>query len=121
MRTLTNRQMAARLKKLGFEKSRMQMTRHGLSYKHPDSSALFTFGKSPDSGIMVTAPDDKGWSMAFLSQEAWSRIQQNEWVQFPLDLTSNPAITPMSPREILLCVARGFADMLEEEPWGDEE
>jgi hypothetical protein len=106
--------MAGRLKSLGFEKSRMQMTRHGLSYKHPDNSALFTFGKHPESSVMVTAPDNPGWSFAFLTMNTWERIQQNPWVVLPWEEPEDGVEQPLCHREILLCWARAFADMLAE-------
>jgi hypothetical protein len=42
----TNRNMSAELRRLGFKKGRLQMTRVGITYHHPDAPrALFTFGK----------------------------------------------------------------------------
>jgi hypothetical protein len=106
--------MSARLRKLGFVKSPIQITRNGLSYKHPDASALFTFGKPMASSVHVTAPDHPQWSFAFLTIDTWERIQQNPWVVLPWEEPEDGVEQPLCHREILLCWARGFADMLAE-------
>lgn len=50
----TNRHMAAELRRLGFEKSRLQLTRTATSYHHPAApGALFSFAKR-GSRVMVT-------------------------------------------------------------------
>ena len=106
--------MSARLRKLGFRKSRFQMSRNGVSFEHPDASALFTFGKHPESSVMVTAPDTPGWSFAFLTGDTWDRIQRNPWVVLPWEEPKDGVEQPLCHREILLCWARAFAAMLAE-------
>ena len=111
MRTFTNRQMSAAFKKLGFNKSNLQLARNGLSYKHPLSGALFTFAKAENGGITCSAPgEDKLWSFPIgLSQEKFEAFEQ-AGVEFPLDKNSTEQI---SLREALLCIARGFASHVE--------
>ena len=60
--TMTNRQMAAAFKKIGFHKSELQMTRMGNSYTYKDSKALFTFPKGHKQNFQISAPDHDGWS-----------------------------------------------------------
>jgi hypothetical protein len=52
----SNRQMGAQLRKLGFQKSSLQMTRVGLTYCHPDEPRiLLTFGKTSEfAPVMIT-------------------------------------------------------------------
>jgi hypothetical protein len=111
MRTFTNRQMSAAFKKLGFNKSNLQLARNGLSYKHPLSGALFTFAKAENGGITCSAPgEDKLWSFPIgLSQEKFEAFEQ-AGVEFPLDKNSTEQI---SLREALLCIARSFGEMIE--------
>jgi len=106
--TYTNRQMAAQFKKLGFEKSPIQMTRVGLTYKHPKGSALFTFGKRPEMNVQISAPDDEGWTMIILTEMHWARFMSNPFCQFPMNPDDDSEY--MSAREFLLCVARGYAN-----------
>ena len=101
--------MSARLRKLGFRKSRMQMTRHGVSFEHPKASALFTFGKHPESSVMVTAPDNPEWSFAFLTADTWDRIQQNPWVVLPWE-------QPKDGSSILCATERFFSAGLAPSP-----
>ena len=110
--TMTNRQMAAAFRKIGFNKSRLQMTRVGNSYTYKDSGAVFTFPKGHKNNFQITAPGHEGWSCFIFSQEKWDALQVNphiDWEAFDI----NP--TPMTA---LLCIAGGFAqyyDSLEAE------
>ena len=52
--TMTNRQMAAAFKKIGFHKSELQMTRMGNSYTYKDSKALFTFPKGHKENFQIS-------------------------------------------------------------------
>jgi|TARA_R110000824_G_scaffold67977_1_gene176067 hypothetical protein len=114
MREFNNRQMSIAFKKLGFSKSDLQLTRMGISYSHPLSNALFTFAKRMDGGVTSSAPgQERMWSFPLgLSAEKYYGFI-NAGIEFPWDLNSNP--DEMSPREALLCIARGFGKMLEEE------
>lgn len=119
MRTFTNRQMSAAFKKLGFNKSNLQLARNGLSYKHPLSGALFTFAKAENGGITCSAPgEDKLWSFPIgLTQEKFEAFEQ-AGIRFPWVEGSNA--DQIGVREVLLCIARGFGEMLEEEVKCDE-
>jgi hypothetical protein len=119
MRTFNNRQMSAAFKKLGFRKSDLQLTRMGISYKHPWSKALFTFAKAENGGIACSAPgEDKMWSFPIgLTQEKFEAFEQ-AGIRFPLVEGSNA--DQIGIREVLLCIARGFGEMLEEEVECDE-
>lgn len=109
---MNNRQMAAAFKKIGFNKSRLQMTRIGNSYTYKDSGAVFTFPKRHKNNFQISAPGHEGWSCFIFSQEKWDAFQVNphiDWEAFDI----NP--TPMTA---LLCIAGGFAqyyDSLEAE------
>ena len=114
--TPNNRKMAATLKKLGFEKSPLQLTRVGLSYRLKDDkkSPLFTFGKRDGDNIMVsvTRRDDFP-SVYFLTEEKWEEIQRNEWI-WP-HLLAFGYESAINTRTILLAIAAGYADMVEYE------
>tara|TARA_Y100000004_G_scaffold133275_1_gene150548 strand:+ start:322 stop:663 length:342 start_codon:yes stop_codon:yes gene_type:complete len=109
---MNNRQMAAAFRKIGFNKSRLQMTRIGTSYTYKDSGAVFTFPKGHKQNFQISAPGHEGWSCFIFSQEKWDAFQVNphiDWEAFDI----NP--TPMTA---LLCIAGGFAqyyDSLEAE------
>ena len=106
--TMTNRQMAAAFKKIGFHKSELQMTRMGNSYTYKDSKALVTFPKGHKQNFQISAPDHDGWSCVIFSQAKWDAFQVNphiDWEAFDM----NP--TPMTA---LLCIAGGFAQYYDE-------
>ena len=106
--TMTNRQLAAAFKKIGFHKSELQMTRMGNSYTYKDSKALFTFPKGHKENFQISARDHDGWSCFILSQAKWDAFQVNphiDWGAFDM----NP--TPMTA---LLCIAGGFAQYYDE-------
>ena len=106
--TMTNRQMAAAFKKIGFHKSELQMTRMGNSYTYKDSKALFTFPKGHKQNFQISAPGHDGWSCFIFSQAKWDAFQVNphiKWDAFDM----NP--TPMTA---LLCIADGFARYYDE-------
>ena len=108
-RNFSNRQMAAALKKLGLKKSRIQMTKHGLTYEHPEGSALFTFAKNILGNVMISAPDDPDWTVIIMTEEKWNAFQANPWIVFPFD--SDNTSDHIGQREFFLCVARGYAEM----------
>jgi hypothetical protein len=115
----TNRQMANAFKSIGFSKSEMQMTRMGITYKHPESRALFTFAKAQTGGISISAPgEDKIWSAPIgVTQEKFDQWI-DEGIAFPWN--PNDAGQEIGLREILLCVARAFSQMhevLAVDPW----
>ncbi len=127
-RTFTNRQFAAVMRSLGFAKSRLQMTRHGLSYTHKDDSSrtLWTIGKDSERAMVNGAsrshrPD---WRASMGIGPRWLAIvQADPAFRAPLDPT-HPDNTYdvdgyiMTPREILLCAARAFSETI---PAGGEE
>jgi hypothetical protein len=112
----SNRQMGAQLRKLGFQKSSLQMTRMGMSYCHPDHPRiLLTFGKTSEfAPVMITdtrppgdRPVDLGLIGAFLDE---NQIAFFKRIGVELPYTENGEPRSFTQRELLLCIARFIAD-----------
>ena len=114
MKEFTNRQMAGAFRSIGFKKSNLQFARNGLSYKHPDGSAIFTFGKEPGTNVMCSAPGEhKLWSFPLgISNEKFFEFQE-AGIVFPWDESGERVGQHITNREVLLCVARAYAEMVE--------
>tara|TARA_R110002012_G_C11592452_1_gene606401 strand:+ start:1084 stop:1437 length:354 start_codon:yes stop_codon:yes gene_type:complete len=111
---MTNQKLSLAFKKLGFHKSSLQMTRMGISYTYKDSGALFTFPKSHKEQFQISAPgyNHQRWSCFMLSDDIWEEYQQNPYIDWHWDKTK-PFNGELSPMEALLCIARGFARMVD--------
>lgn len=111
-----NRKMAATFKKLGFEKSPLQMTRVGLTYrlKDDESNTLFTFGKGMNDNIQVSAPHRVDFpSLIIFTESKWAELQRDDWIWPHLVAFHNQEALNM--RTILLAMAAGYADMVNHE------
>ena len=113
MEEMTNRQMAAAFKKIGFKKSEFEVTRIGNSYTYKDSGALFTFPKAHKEKFQISAPGYDGWSCIILSQAKWDDYQENPYIDWHWD-KKKPFSERVTPMEALLCIARGFAKQYDE-------
>ena len=122
-RTFTNRQFAAAMRSLGFVKSRLQMTRHGLSYTHQadPSRTLWTIGKDSERALITGASRSHRptWSASLGICPRWlDVVQADPAFRVPLDLTHRDNQEEddggyiMTPREIFLCAARAFAETI---------
>tara|TARA_R110002050_G_scaffold34300_3_gene86653 strand:- start:2055 stop:2420 length:366 start_codon:yes stop_codon:yes gene_type:complete len=114
--TPNNRKMAATFKKLGFEKSPLQMTRVGLTYRliDDDNSTKFTFGKGLNDNVQVSSPRRADFpSVIIFTENKWEEIQRNEWIWPHLEAFGYESALNM--RTILLAMAAGYADMIESE------
>ena len=109
----TNRQMAAAFKKIGFHKPNLQMTRMGNSYTYKDTGAMFTFPKNHKEKFQISVPDYPNWSCIILNQEKWQELQYNPYINWHWDKTK-PFDGSLSPMEVLLCIARGFAQFIDD-------
>ena len=106
--------MAAAFKKLGFNKSDMQLTRMGISYQHPLSKALFTFAKSMNGNVTSSAPGEaRLWSfpIGLTSEKYWAL--RDDGMRVPLNDKPGTTGEELTAREALLCVARHYSEMLE--------
>ena len=110
---MTNRQMAAAFKKIGFTKSPIQMTKQGLSYTYKDTNALFTFPKSHKEKFQISAPGFEGWSCIMLNERKWKQYQENPYIDWHWDEGKGGTLGELSPMKALLCIARGFAQFVE--------
>lgn len=111
-----NRQMGAQLRKLGFQKSQLQMSRMGLSYIHPDHPrVMLTFGKTSEfAPIMITdtrpagdRPVDLSLVGAFLDDKTIAFLKR---IGVKLPYTEDGEPRSFTQRELLLCIARFVAD-----------
>lgn len=86
---ITRRQFFARMRKLGFAKSRFQLTRMGITYEREDESGervtvtvpkhhsgtFHILGNVPYSGIFVQASDDNRPNWGTHIPEDWDSLQ----------------------------------------------
>ena len=103
-KTFTNRQMAAALKRHGFKKSMMQMTRNSFMYEHKDEAVkvFIAYGASQRGGVMILDHNKLfgNMSAAILTEEKVINYEaMGVFNHLPLE-------TPLTPRLIALCVAR---------------
>jgi hypothetical protein len=107
---ITNRQMAARLRKLGFRKSDIALSRNAHYWVYPDTNALFFYSKSEHGGVAASCPDHKTYSFPLgLTAEKFDQFCEMG-VEFPIDENGE-----LTVREALLAIAAHFADNIENE------
>ena len=88
---MTTRQKSAYLRKLGFKKSRMQLTRHGNTYRRGDTSVTIAKGDPGGGNFIAVTPGAGGGSfnsgLLFIGNTSESMKQLiRDYREFGVDL-----------------------------------
>lgn len=87
--TMTTRQKSTHLRKIGFQKSRFQMTRHGNTYARGDTSVTIVKGDKGGGNFVAVTPGQGSFqsSLLFIDNTAVSMKQTiREYRDYGVDL-----------------------------------
>ena len=106
---LSNRQMATRLMKLGFQKSDIVLSRNSHYWTYPGTNALFFYSKFVEGGVGASCPNHEDFSFPIgLRQDKFEKFLEMG-VDFSFDEDRR-----LGHRQALLDIAGHFAKSLEE-------